>query len=392
MSDPFDDRSLAMDIDRLQTAIEKWAISQDVWFECGFKTYFEHVGAEPSDIPVVFILYFSSTFQDAIYGELESEFLELVRSYEFHYEDVGRGSLHFYPEEGPRCDAFAKYFEWKWICSLVQEDFADVYEELYSHFAKRPEDLRRLEWREFEILLARIFQAQGFITELGPGRGDGGIDIRLLQRDPIGDILTLVQAKKYGSKNRIGLEAVAALSGIAGVEKAQRSMFVTTSSYQPAAKRFAERTSGTLQLCASDDVAAWCRTARDGIIEDKSSLVSPSSVERLLLDVRQKKDSRVVHAHAGYNMVMNKFALVLKETKHAALLMALPRLRVSDDGYGQRGTEIPNLDAVALQLLQKDTVWRAKRSTDSWGRTNYWDGENLYSAWDGEPAIFDHCD
>ena len=318
--------------------------------------------------------------------------MDLVRSHDFHYENADGCSLHFYPEDGPRCDACAKYFHWKWICSLLRPDFADVYEELYGHFASRPDDLQHLSWREFEILLARTFQAQGFITELGPGRGDGGVDIRLLQRDPIGDILTLVQAKKYAPKNRIGLEAVAALSGIAGVEKAQRSIFVTTSSYQPVAKRFAARTSGALELCTSSEVVEWCGTARDGIIKDKSSLVSPSSVERLLFDLRQRTDPRVVHAHAGYNMVLNKFALVLKETKHAALLMALPHFTVSDDGYGQRGTEIPLLDATALPFLRTDTVWRAKRSIDDWGRTNYWDGENLYSAWDGEPAHFDHCD
>ena len=117
-----------------------------------------------------------------------------------------------YPEEGPRCQAYASYFHWQWICSLLQPDFADVYEELYGHFAGHLDDLHRLDWREFEILLARIFQTQGFVTELGPGRGDGGVDIRLLQRDPIGDILTLVQAKKYAPKNRVGLEAVAALA------------------------------------------------------------------------------------------------------------------------------------------------------------------------------------
>jgi len=379
MSGLFDDRSLELDIRRLQNAIHDWAVGHEIW-DCVFKTYFEHVGGEPSAVPVVFIQCFDSHFQEAIYGKLDGEFWDLVHSHDFHYENAHEYTLHFYPEEGPRCDAYANYFHWKWICSLVQPDFADVYEELYGHFTSRPDDLRRLSWREFEILLARIFQTQGFTTELGPGRGDGGIDIRLLQRDPIGDILTLVQAKKYAPKNHIGLEAVAALSGIAGVEKAQQSIFVTTSSYQPAAKRFAARTSGALELCASKDVVEWCRTARDGIIKDKSSLVSPSSVERLLLDVRQRSsDPRVVHARWGVSMLLNKFALVLKETKHAALLMTLPHFTVSHDGYGQDGLEIPLLDSSAGNFLTADTVWRAQRSTDDRGTTTYWDGKHLYS-------------
>ncbi|WP_167525438.1 restriction endonuclease [Roseomonas genomospecies 6] len=368
-------------------------MGHDIWFDCGFKTYSEQVDSEPGKIPVVSVLYFSSPFADnALYGCLDGEFFDLVESHGFHYEHARLANLHFYPAEGPRCDAYANYYHWEWICRLVQPDFADIYEELYDHFARHPEDLHRLSWREFEILLARIFQAQGFTTELGPGRGDGGIDIRLLQRDPIGDILTLVQAKKYAPKNRIGLEAVAALSGVAGVEKAQRSLFVTTSSYQPAAAKFAARTSGALELCTAADVAEWCKSARDGIIKDKSALVTPSAVERLLLDVHENTRPHVVQARCGFGMIYNKFALVLKETKHAALLMELPSRTVSDDGYGQRGTEIPLLDANALTMLKEDTVWRAKRSTDKEGRTHYWDGQNGFWPWDGNPAYFDLCD
>ena len=392
MDSVFDDQALVLDVEQMQAAIRDWAISHDIWSDCGFKTFAEHVGGEPPDPPVVCILYYSSEFVGrAVDGDLWEEFWNLVQSRNFLYETY-LGHLRFCPEEGPRCDAYANYFHWQWICSLVQPDFADVYEELYGYFARRPDDLQRLSWREFEVLLARIFQTQGFVTELGPGRGDGGVDIRLLQRDPIGDILTLVQAKKYAPKNRIGLEAVAALSGIAGVEKAQRSWFVTTSSYQPVAKRFAARTFGALELYASRDVAEWCQAARDGIVKDKSSLVSRSSVERILHELRRKIDRRVVHAHWGYNMVLNKFALVLKESKYAALLMGLPQYKLSDDGYGQMGTEIPLLDATALCRLQQDNVWRAKRSVDDSGKVTYWDGESLFSEWDGEPETFNYCD
>ena len=84
------------------------------------------------------------------------------------------------------------------------------------------DDLTRLHWRDFEILLARIFQAQGFEIELGPGSGDEGVDIRLLQRDPIGDVLTLVQAKRFGPRNKIDLQAVAALYGVGMAQRADK--------------------------------------------------------------------------------------------------------------------------------------------------------------------------
>ncbi len=90
--------------------------------------------------------------------------------------------------------------------------------------------------------------------------------------------------------------------------------------------------------------------------------------------------------------MLNKFALVLKETKHAALLMQLPNKIISDDGYGQRGTEIPVLDLHAMPMLKEDTVWRAKRSTNDGGRVRYWDGDNGFSTWDGKAAAFDMYD
>lgn len=392
MEDGFDDWSLEQDIEQLQQAIERWAIRHDIWFECGFTTYAEHVEAEPGVEPVACVLYFSSDFQPAVLGHLDMEFWELVRSHGFHYENANGYNLHFYPDEGPRFDAYARYFRWQWICSLVRADFADVHEELYSHFATRPEDLHRLDWRQYEILVSRILQAQGFQAELGPGRGDGGVDIRLLQRDPLGDILTLVQVKKYAPKNRIGLQAVQALFGAAAAYGAQRSMFVTTSSYEPVAKRFAARDTVTLELYESSDVAAWCRAAENGIIKDKSSLVAPASVERLLREIGPGAHPLLVHANAGTTMVLNEFAVVLKETKHAALLMKVPRRVLSHDGFGQRGEEVPKLDASAMLGLKADTVSRAMRSVDKEGRVSYWDGRNLFGVWDGKPQHFDLCD
>lgn len=388
------DEKLEADIAGLQNAIREWAIAREVWFDSGFRPWLEHVDGEPSEFdPVVSVHYFGSDFADLVLdGGLWQEFSDMVEALGFHYDRETYGTVFYYPVEGARSEAYVRYFRWRWVCSLVQEDFADVYEELYGHFAACPEDLHRLGWRDFEILVARTLQTQGFQVELGPGRGDGGVDIRLLQRDPLGDIMTLVQVKKYAEKNSIGLEAVAALHGVATVEKSDRSLFVTTSSYQPAARNFAGRTSGKLDLRTSADVADWCRTAQDGIIRDKSTLATPAAVERLLLDLRRHRDRRILHTSWGYNSTHNSFAVILKETKHAALVMALPRQTFSDDGYGQRGTEVPLLDATAAGNLRGETVWRAKRKVSSDGEVSFWDGNHLLHSWNGAPVGFDYYD
>jgi hypothetical protein len=212
----------------------------------------------------------------------------------------------------------------------------------------------------------------------------------VLHRDPLGDILTLVQAKRYAPNRKIDLSAVAALHGIADVEEAQRTIFVTTSDYLPSARRFAGRTSIPMTLATPADVRDWCRAAGEGVIRDRSKLVTAEAVSSLL-QVLAPRDRRIVHARTGYSCVMNEFAIVLKETKHAALLMAVPGRIISDDGHGQRGIEVPEIGPACLERLNAESVFRAKRSMRG-GEVSYWSGRHLYSAWDGAPAIFDLCD
>jgi hypothetical protein len=389
------DSELVERVRRFEAEIEAWATKLDIWFECGFRSYAEHVDGEPSEPAVITILYFGSEFNSMLEDYIPGfkEFETIQRRHGLWYEQATYSTLHFYLEDetGPLAQAFSEFARWQWICSLIQPDFADVSEELYQHFAKNPGDLEDLHWRDFEILLHRLFQARGFQSELGPGGNDGGIDIRLLQRDPIGDMLTLVQAKRYHPKNKIGLEAVQALYGAAAVEQAPKSLFVTTSAYLPSAHKFAARTSGALELCTSADVVTWCNEATHGIVKDKSRLVSPGDVAKLLAEVAAKPDARVVHASTGVTMVLNEFALVIKETAHAALLMRLPQQIVSHDGYGQVGVEIPTLDNAALANFGQATVWRAKRSAED-GRVRYWDGRHGWSRWSGSPEQFSVLD
>ncbi|NIZ15116.1 restriction endonuclease [Phaeobacter sp. HF9A] len=359
------DAELDVLVSDLQRSIQEWATRHELWFDCGFQSYAERVGGEPGAPPVVTVLHFDGNLGRALDGDfhgLDIEFFELLERQGFWYERNDSASVHIYPEDdSPFFQPFLDRENWQWVCGLVQPDVADVYEELYSYFARRPEDLYRLTWREFETLLFRIFQAQGFTCELGPGSNDGGIDVRVLQRDPLGDILTLVQAKRYAPRNKIDLAAVAALHGVADVEAAQKSMFVTTSDYLPSARKFAGRTRIPMTLSTSTDVREWCQDASAGIIRDKSKLVTPQAVSSLLQSFTFK-DPRIVHARTGYSVLTNQFAIILKETKHAALLMAIPARTIADDGYGQRGSEVPEIGPECLNRLTADTVFRAKRS------------------------------
>lgn len=144
------------------------------------------------------------------------------------------------------------------ICSIIGPDFDTLNRELLEYFAKHPKYLHKLHWRKFEELLDAIFRNLGYRTELGLGRNDEGVDLRIYQKDEIGEVLTLVQAKKYDPERPIDLQAVAALSAIVDQENAQRGLFVTTSRFLPVAKRFAEKEARRIVLADPSDIAGWC--------------------------------------------------------------------------------------------------------------------------------------
>lgn len=393
----FPDELLTNKIETLKNSIKGFLIQNELWHDCFFYSYQEHVDGEPSDYPVVLILNSDGLFNDFISGEfyhetLEEEFNNLINQQGFFFETASGGSCHFYVLDDEKLErAYANYFKWRWICGLIQPDCSDVYQEIYAHFARRPEDLYKLDWRKYETLLFRVFQNQGFEAQLGPGRGDDGVDIKLLHRDPLGDILSYVQVKKYAPHRQIDLTAVQALYGAVRAEEADRGIFITTSSYAPVARRFGSRTSDYLQLKTNDDVQEWCKAAEEAVIEDKTRLISEAEVSKTLFDLFKQRDHRLVRATGGYNTVRNNFAIVIKETKHAALLMALKNEVVSHDGYGQRGYEIPELNEVSIRNFKPNLVWRAKRKVNG-SDVNYWDGKELYLPWKGKPLLFDHCD
>ena len=389
------DDFLEAEIDRLQRAIMNWAVGHDLWHDCGFHSFLNHVDAEPSQEPVITILSCEGDLNSVLYSttdeELYEEFETLLKRMGYWFEFYDTVSIHIYCDRPQLKRKFADYFYWQWICSLVRPDFDDIYEELYLYFGNRPEELLRLEWRQFEILLSRILHNQGYEAQLGPGTGDGGIDIRLVQRDPIGDILTCVQAKRYRPDRKIDLQAVQALHGASVAENAESSFFVTTSDYFPSAKRFAARKNVPMKLYATSDVQDWCRQAGRGIIADKTTLMSESSVVRCLAEASDDPKRRVLHAQSHLRGITNSFALILKETKNAALLMSLPRKTLSHDGYGQKGVEVPDVSLSALSEFRSKRVWRVKKKTYD-ERTRYWDGQRLFAAWTELPTEFDYCD
>jgi hypothetical protein len=385
----YSDEGIELEIARLEAAITVWAKERDLWFDCGFTNWLDRYKDEPSESTPLLVMWADGPMYRVWNGELdddEEQFRELLQGLGYWYENYDGVTIHLQANDEDLGRAFDEYTKWRWICKLVKPDIAEVYEELFAHFARRPQDLQRLPPRDFEILLSRVFQGQGFRTELGPGSGDGGVDVRVWLRDPIGDMLTLVQAKRYASTRSIELEAVSALSGVVEDERASRGLLVTTSRFLPSSVSFAARQNGRIVLADSQDVARWCSDAANCVIEDKSTLVSLEYVRRLIDQALVNPSTVVVHSQSHRS---NSFCLKLKESRHAVLLLALPKRTVSGQ-HAMVGTEAPILDPLVV-TLNNSSVFRALRKVDD-GRVTYWGRLSLYSFWDGRAKEFDYMD
>ena len=395
------DAALETRIARLQGEVRRWARRHELWHDCDFFDYTERVKpvewdntayalALAGDGPLSRIVIGGEDGYDDAGHSFLDQFDATLKRHGFWYENCDHTEMWIYATGRAFAKAFREYMRWKWICSLIKPEFDILDEELYSYFRGTPDALGNLHWRDFETIIAALMESQGYQVELGPGSGDGGVDVRLLQRDPIGDVMTLVQVKRYRGHRRIHLEAVQALHGAVAADGASKSMFVTTSTYSPSAQSFAARRNVPMTLHTTKDVQEWCKDACEGIVREKRRLVGQEHITGAV-ETARRNSCEVLHRVGGYGMVTNDFAVVLRETRTAALLLELPKRMTEHDGFGQRGREVPDLRAVPrLPGVRDDGIRRVRKIEGD--RARLWDGRGCYLPWNGRPAHFDYAD
>jgi hypothetical protein len=114
---------------------------------------------------------------------LEEEFRALLEGEGFSYELQTPTSALIIPEDEAFQADLLKVYRWQWIQKLSERRLYSLHREVFEFFARDPDRLKQLGWRQFEEFLDAIFKNQGFHTQIGPGRGDRGIDHRLYQSE-----------------------------------------------------------------------------------------------------------------------------------------------------------------------------------------------------------------
>jgi Restriction endonuclease len=128
----------------------------------------------------------------------------------------------------------------------------EYFDERFANFlsANFEDKIGAINWRQFEGLAAEYFKREGYAVELGPGRNDDGVDIRLRPEDALENSPTVVLVQCKRERDKIGKTVVKALWADIVAEGAESGIIVTTSSLAPGAT--ATRTARAYPIIEAD--------------------------------------------------------------------------------------------------------------------------------------------
>ncbi len=127
---------------------------------------------------------------------------------------------------------------------------------LMEEFHRTPELLKTMERRQFERLVAEIFDGFGYDVELTQRTRDGGKDIVAIRRREI-ETRLLIECKRPDPGNAVDVSIVRELLGVKVDDGATKAILATTARLTRDAKAFVEKHRWELEAAEYDRVVAW---------------------------------------------------------------------------------------------------------------------------------------
>lgn len=167
--------------------------------------------------------------------------------------------------------SIARRCEWKDTQALSDlfdsEDLLTFYGQFFDqrfidYLAKNFGEIDKINWRKFEGLTAEFFHRIGFSVELGPGRNDNGVDIRIWPEEGRSGLppTALIQCKR--TKGKIDKAVVKALWADVHHEKAEAGVIVTTSVLSPGAAKTCAARDYPINEANRETVKSWIEAMR----------------------------------------------------------------------------------------------------------------------------------
>jgi restriction system protein len=143
------------------------------------------------------------------------------------------------------------------LISIVTPCIVTTTENLLHQLKRQPDSIHELSPRKFEELIAELLNGMGHRVELTPATRDGGKDILAYIDTDFGEMLCLVEAKKYRASRPVGVELVRSLYGTLCDFQANSAMLVTTSRFTADAQNFQSKHKYQLNLKDYSNIVEW---------------------------------------------------------------------------------------------------------------------------------------
>jgi len=145
--------------------------------------------------------------------------------------------------------------------------------ELVARLASEPSELYRIQPRYFEELVCALLVDMGLDVHLTPATRDGGRDILAVSKSPFGNLLTIVECKRYAPHNKISVNELRSfLFTVRDQDRASCGLFATTSFFTRDAGKLAADYAYQLKLRDFGGLkewllnyGKWSETKRSGI-------------------------------------------------------------------------------------------------------------------------------
>lgn len=134
----------------------------------------------------------------------------------------------------------------------------EVSRKLIEHFSRHPEELKNMNRRKFEELIAELFKGFGYDVELTKQTRDGGRDIVALKSGEV-TVKYLIECKRPEPGNYVSIAPVRELYGVKVHEGATKAILATTSHFSPDALRFFDTHKWELEPKDYDGIMGWIK-------------------------------------------------------------------------------------------------------------------------------------
>lgn len=143
-----------------------------------------------------------------------------------------------------------------------QEDFDSDYaypeytrvEQMIMEIAQNPDMIYNISSREFEKIIERVLQDEGFETALTQQTRDGGRDIIATKYEMGKPVVFYIECKRYGRQNAVGVSIVRSLYGVQSSDRVNKAILVTTGHVTGGARRFVEQQNTMMSIIDVDEI------------------------------------------------------------------------------------------------------------------------------------------